>query len=103
MNRGEIDVSEKFHQLPRKCSALFTIQPLGVVLGGAQWRHVPQAPVDDGIPTGEVDHRGGVQLAPLRYHGGGVVAGVIGASGNTVHCVQHLTDVTNLNTTECRK
>lgn len=85
------------------CGALFTVEPLGIVLGGAQRRHVPQAPVDDGVASREVDHRSGVQLAPLCYHGGGVVARVIGTSGNTVHGVQHLTDVINLadrNTTE---
>lgn len=75
---------------------MFTVEPFGVVLGGAQWWHVPQAPVDDRVTSGEVDHRGGIQLALLCYHGGGVVAGVIGTSGNTVHCVQHLTDITNL-------
>lgn len=75
---------------------MFTVEPFGVVLGGAQWRHVPQAPVDDRVTSGEVDHRGGIQLAPLRYHGGGVVARVVGTSGDTVHRVQHLTGVTNL-------
>lgn len=79
-----------------QCGALFTVEPFGVVLGGAQGRHVPQAPVDDGVAPGEVDHRGGIQLSPLRYHGGRVVPRVIGTSGDTVHCVQHLTDVINL-------
>lgn len=74
----------------------FTIEPFGVVLGGAQWGHVSQAPVNDGVPSGEVDHCRGVQLAPLGYHGGGVVARVVGTPGNTVHRVQHLTGVTNL-------
>lgn len=76
--------------------SVFTVQPFGVVLGGAQRRHVPQAPVDDRVPSREVDHRGRVQLSPLRYHGGGVVAWVIGTPGDTVHCVQHLTDVIDL-------
>lgn len=74
----------------------FTIEPFGVVLGGAQRRHVPQAPVDDRVSSGEVDHRRGIQLAPLCDHGGGVVARVVGTSGDTVHRVQHLTGVTNL-------
>lgn len=75
---------------------VFTVEPLGVVLGGAQRRHVPQAAVDDGVPPGEVDHRRGVQLASLRHHGGGVVARVVGTAGDAVHRVQHPTEVTNL-------
>lgn len=78
------------------CAALFTVEPFGVVLGGTQRRDVPQAPVDDGVTSREVDHRSSVQLAPLCHHGGGVVARVIGTPGNAVHRVQHMTDVTNL-------
>lgn len=70
-----------------------TIQPLGVVLSGAQRRHVPQAPIDDRVPAGEIDDGGGVQLPPLRHHGSGVVAGVVRTSGHAVNRLQHLTDV----------
>lgn len=75
---------------------MFTVEPFGVILGGSQWWHVPQAPVDDRVTAREVDHGGGIQLTPLCYHGRGIVAWVVGTSGYTVHRVQHLTDVTNL-------
>lgn len=76
--------------------ALFTVEPFGVVLGSAQWRHVPQAPVDDRVTSGEVYHRRSIQLPPLCYHGGGIVAWVVGTTGNTVHSVQYMTGVTDL-------
>lgn len=73
-----------------------TVEPLGVVLGAAQRRHVAQAPVDDGVAAWEVDDGGGVELAALRQHGGGVVARVVRAAGHAVHRIQHAAGVADL-------
>lgn len=73
-----------------------TIEPLGVVLRRPQRRHPPEAAVDDGVSAGEVDDGGGVQLASLRHHRRGVVAGVVRAARHAVDPLQHAAHVAHL-------
>lgn len=73
-----------------------TIEPLGVVLRRPQRRHPPEAAVDDGVAAGEVDDGGGVQLAALRHHRRGVVAGVVRAARHAVDPLQHAAHVAHL-------
>lgn len=73
-----------------------TIEPFGVVLGGAQGRHSPHAAVYDRVTPREVDDGGGVQLSALRHHRGGVVPRVVRAAGHAVHPLQHSAHVAHL-------
>lgn len=77
-----------------------TVEPLGVVLSGAERRHAPQAAVYDGVAAGEVDDGGGVQLPALRHHGCGVVARVVRAARHAVDTLQHAAHVAHLRHTE---
>lgn len=75
---------------------LCTIEPFGVVLGGAQGGHSPHAAIYDRVSAREVNDGGSVQLATLRHHRGGVVPRVVGAAGHTVDPLQHSAHVAHL-------
>lgn len=77
----------KSDEKDKRCGALLTVEPFRVVLGGAQGRHVAQAPVDHWVTSREINHCGSIQLALFCDHGSGVVTRVVGTSGNTVHSV----------------
>lgn len=79
-----------------KVSCHCTVEPLGVVLRRPQRRHPPEAAVDDGVAAREINDGGGVQLAALRHHRRGVVAGVVRASRHAVDPLQHAAHVAHL-------
>lgn len=78
------------------CEPVCTIEPFGVVLCSPQRWHAAQAAVDDRITTREVDDGGGVQLAALCHHRGGVVARVVRTASHAVHPLQHAAYVAHL-------
>ena len=77
-------------------NSMVTVEPLGVVLRRPEGRQAAQTAVDDRVATREVDDRGGIQLTALGHHGRGVVAWVVRAASHTVHLLQHITQVTDL-------
>lgn len=76
--------------------ASLTVQPLGVVLRGAQRRQAPQAAVDGRVPPREVHGGGGVQLSAGGDERSGVVQRVVGAAGHSADLVVDLRQVCQL-------
>lgn len=73
-----------------------TVQPLGVVLGGAQRWQAAQAAVNGGVPPREVHGRGGVKLPAGRDEGGGVVEGVVGTASHPADLIVDLCQICQL-------
>lgn len=76
-----------------------TVEPLGVVLGRAQWRHTAQAAVDGGVSPGEVHGCGSVKLSIGCDEGGGVVERIVGTPGHSTDLIMDLCQVGQL---QCR-
>lgn len=72
---------------------IHTVQPFGVVLSCAKRRHVPQAAVNHWVTARKVNDRGGIKVTAFRYHGGGVVFGVIRTAGDPVHRLDHVCEI----------
>lgn len=72
---------------------IYTIEPFGVVLSCAEWRHVPQAAVDHGVTTRKINDCGSIEVTTFCYHGSGIVFGVIRTAGNPVHRLNHMGEI----------
>lgn len=77
-------------------AARLTVEPLGVVLGGAERRENAQAPVDGRVAAGEIHGRGGIQLPAGREQRRGVVLGAVGTAGHAADLIVDLGQVTQL-------
>ena len=80
-----------------------TVQPLGVVLGGAQRWQTAQAAVDGGVSSGEVHGGGGVELSAGRDEGRRVVEGVVGTPGHATDLIMDFCQVSQLQCQQTRR
>ena len=73
-----------------------TVEPLGVVLCGAERGQDAQASVNGGIASWEIHGRGSIELPAGREQGCGVVLGAVGAACHAADLVMDLREVTQL-------
>lgn len=81
---------------PLSAPQLLTVEPLGVVLGGAQWWQAAQAAVDGRVSSREVHGCGCIKLPAGGDEGGGVVEWVVGTPSHPTYLIVNFGQICQL-------